>query len=401
MQILRLVVFVALLLPAALLPAQGRTGRVRGVVIDSLLGDVLAGADVRIARFPRGATTDSTGRFAIDSVPPGDWTLSFSHPALDSLGVVGSTASVRVFGGASASVVLATLSFETLRARVCGGTADSLSPTVAFGNVRAADGSRVRVNVSVSWLLGSMPGESSRPGSVRTASDGERQAWVACGIPHAAWFHASMRDSTRSASAFLHMGARDLAVQDLVLSTGTARLRGTVRDRDARPVVGAHIGIEGSTWRATTDQQGAFIAPDAPNGTITLDVRAAGFAPWVGAVTGGDSVSVLLRPVATSSEDGPRGSDYLRLLQRGARAGVQVLTGAALASDSAALAALPRADTCRWWVDGRPVDREFFTAQPRWSWRALELYPRGEDAPPEYRTPGCSVALLWTIAADW
>ncbi len=355
-----------------------------------------------MAQLNRGAVTDSAGRFVIDSVPPGDWSVAFSHPALDSLGVIGSSLQVRVFAGASATVTLATPAFKAIRDRMCGDTPDSLTSTVAFGNVHAADGSRVRVSVSVTWMRGSMPGEPSNPGTVRTIPDGASQVWVACGIPRNAWFHASVRDSARVASAFVQMGPRDLAVRNLVLSAGVARLQGTVSDPAGNPVPGAHLSIEGTAWHGETDAMGVFVMPDAPNGTMTLDVRAAGFSPWVTAILGGGGpVTVRLRPIPPPIEAEPGGSDYLRLLQRSAREGVQLLTAGALSSDSTALTTLPLAGTCRWWLDGRPVEREFFAAQPRWSWRALELYPRGQDAPPEYRSPGCPIALLWTTSADW
>ncbi|HEY3287697.1 MAG TPA: carboxypeptidase regulatory-like domain-containing protein [Gemmatimonadaceae bacterium] len=396
------VILLAVTCSASLLPAQGRTGRVRGVVVDSLLGDVLPGAVVQLPKLGRGVTTDSAGRFVIDSVPPGEWAVIFSHPALDSVGVLGSTLTVRVFAGASAFVALGTPAFDPIRRRLCGETPDSLSPTVAFGNVRAADGTRRRVNVSVSWMLGSMSGESARPGTVRTLPEESRQVWIACGIPRDAWFHAYARDSAHTASAFIRMGPRGLAASDLVLSSGVESLWGTVRDAEGRPVPGAYVTVEGTERHATTNAEGAFTVADVPNGTVTVDVRAAGYAPWVAPIVGSDRpVTVQLQPMLAANDDGARGSDYLRLLQRGDRSGIQLLTGAALTSDSAALVTLPLAQTCRWWLDGRPVAREFFVAQPRWTWRALELYPRGQDAPPEYRTADCPVALLWTTFADW
>ena len=75
----------ALAVPVGLLPAQGRTGRIRGVVIDSLLGAALPGAEVRVARLDRTAVTDSTGRFIFDAVPPGEWPIALPDPSLDSL----------------------------------------------------------------------------------------------------------------------------------------------------------------------------------------------------------------------------------------------------------------------------------------------------------------------------
>ena len=395
-------ILLALALPASLLPAQGRTGRIRGIVIDSLLGATLPGAEVRVARLNRTVVTDSTGRFVFDSVPPGEWTVAFRHPSLDSLKIIDSGTLVRVFAGASAPVTLATPAFEAVRDRFCAETPDSLSPTVAFGSVHATDGSRVRINVAVSWMLGGASGENARPGSVRTSLEGESQVWVACGIPRFAWFHATVKDSTRSASAFLQMGSRDIAVGDLVLSAGSGPLSGTVRDADGRPVHRARISVVGTTLAGESGASGAFLLRDVPGSTVTLDVRAAGYRPSVVALQASlGPVDVRLAPLPEPEIRPPRGSDYLRLLERISREGMRLITEPDLSADSTALTTQTPAGTCRWWLDGRPVEREFFLAQPRWSWRALEVYARGTDAPPEYRAPDCPVALLWTAMADW
>jgi hypothetical protein len=299
--------------------------------------------------------------------------------------------------------MLATPSFESIRPRFCAETPDSLSPTVAFGSVAARDGSHVRVSVSVSWMLTDAQGHAVRPGTVRTVADGNRQLWFACGIPSGAWFHASVQDSTRGASALIKMGPRGLAVRDLILSTGIAALAGTVTGADGRPVRDARVSIVGSGLATESDASGAFLIPDAPNGTMILDVRAAGFRPWVASLRGEPvPVAVRLQPLGEPEARGVlRGSDYLRLVQRSTRDGLLLITQEELASDTAALVRLPPVGTCRWWLDGRLVERDFFVAQPQWSWRAMEIYQRGQDAPPEFRTPTCPVVLLWTTAADW
>lgn len=389
---------------AALLPAQtvAPVGRVRGIVIDSLLGGPLPGATVRIAPLGRSATTDSSGRFIIDSVKSGEWPITFRHPALDSLGARELGANVRVFAGATAVVTLATAAFESARNRFCADTPDSLSETLAYGAVRTADGGRVRVDVSVSWVSTSMASERPRPGTVRTVSDGGGQSWTACGIPWGAWIHASMRDSTRVASALLPLGPRGIVVHDLVLSSGTADILGTVNDSDGRPVPGAHVAVTGTAITTTTDRAGAFTLPGAPNGTVTIDVRAAGYQPWVVARSAASgAVTVQLSALADRQGKRTRGSDYLRLLERSNHPGLALLAGEALVADSSSLDAWLPIGTCRWWLDGRPVDREFWAAQPRRTWQALEVYHNGADAPPEYRSTGCPVTLLWTDAADW
>jgi hypothetical protein len=198
------------------------------------------------------------------------------------------------------------------------------------------------------------------------------------------------------------VGPRDIGVGDLVLAAGVGPVTGTVRDDYARPVHRARISVVGTGIATESDASGAFVLQEVPGSTVTLDVRAAGYRPWVGTQRGGiEQANVRLVPLPEPEIRQPNGSDYLRLLERSARDGMLLITGPDLAADSTALATQTPAGTCRWWLDGRPVERDFFLSQPRWSWRALEVYARGPDAPPEYRAPDCPVALLWTAMADW
>ncbi len=381
------------------MPTSGRAGRVRGFVIDSLLGDVLPRATIHIMPLGRTAQSDSAGRFVIDSVPPGEWVLSFTHPSLDSIGYTNVGTRIRVFAGATTTATLSTSSFEVLRAEYCADTPDSLSQTLTYGGVYSADDARLVIDVAVSWISAS---DAPRPGTVRTVSLSGRRMWIACGIPWGTWIHASMRDSARVASAFLQLGPRGIVMHDLVLSSGVTILTGVVRDQEGRPVSNARVSVVGTDLAAESDRAGAFAIASTPNGSVTLDVRAAGHRPWLAAIRGNsERLDVRLQPLEQSAEDGPRGSDYLRLLQRSNRPGLILLAGPGLAEDSSSLAQMMPPNTCRWWLDGRPVDRDFFLAQPRHSWRAVELYARGADAPPEYRTADCAIALLWTAAADW
>ncbi|MCX5762996.1 MAG: carboxypeptidase regulatory-like domain-containing protein [Gemmatimonadetes bacterium] len=388
--------------------APARMGRVRGIVIDSLLGAPLPGATVSIPQAGRVTRTDSGGRFVLDSIPPGEWAIGFHHGALDSLGFSDFGSMVRVFAGASASIELVTPSFATLRPRFCAETPDSLSPTVAYGAVRSSDTKRVHVEISLRWLAEGDAGRAAP--TVRTSPLTDSEAWVACGVSRGAWVHLTVRDTTRevahevarSGSILFHIGARGIAVHDVLLAPGFADIGGSVRDGDGRPVRGARVSVVDTGIDAETDAWGAFTLTRVPAGTRTLDVRAAGFHPWVApAWSGNDDVHVTLRPLRDQDTGMPAGSDRLRFEERRGRTGQIVLDGEALEADTATLAQHAPPGTCRWWLDGRPVEREFALAQPRASWRAIERYAAGVDAPPEYRSTGCAVFLLWTAAADW
>src|SRR5918998_3903341 len=82
-----------LALAAAAAGAQAPAVRISGTAYDSTAMRPLAGALVQLvpADQPqaraRSAQSDSLGRWALDSVPPGRWLATFFHARLDSVGV--------------------------------------------------------------------------------------------------------------------------------------------------------------------------------------------------------------------------------------------------------------------------------------------------------------------------
>jgi hypothetical protein len=393
---------IVLALGANALHAQARPGRIRGVVIDSILGAMLPGATVHLAPLNRSARTDSAGRFVFDSVPTGEWSLSFDHPALDSLRLTEPAVTVRVFAGATAIATLATRGFDTLRDVFCAGTPDSLSPTLAFGTVHTADGSRAHMDVSVTWMLDATPPSGVQPGTVQAVPEGDQLVWFACGISEGSWFHATVRDSTHSSSVLLRLGQRGVIRHDLYLTTGVSRVTGVVRDNRGRALPNAHVSAVDTDLYAVTDAAGSFTLNGTPNGSLTLDVRAEGYRPWLGAIKGDRTdLEVPLQPQGASNAAPASGSDYFRLVQRRNRRGLLLVLEQELTAENTTLASLVPAETCRRWLDGRLVDATEFLAPSRASLRALELYMNGSEAPPEYRSSGCAVVLLWTARADW
>jgi hypothetical protein len=68
-----------------------------------------------------------------------------------------------------------------------------------------------------------------------------------------------------------------------------------VHGADGRPLAGAHVAVRGSEGDAVTADAGTFSLPGLPAGTLSLDVRALGYAPA--------SVSVDLHHDQTTSVD--------------------------------------------------------------------------------------------------
>ena len=60
---------------------------------------------------------------------------------------------------------------------------------------------------------------------------------------------------------------------------GSARLTGTVRDENDRPIAGAHLVVWGTGLTATTRDDGTFTMAQLPAGTQTVEARYIGYSP--------------------------------------------------------------------------------------------------------------------------
>src|SRR6267143_138968 len=113
--VLTRVSFLVLLVPQ--IAAAQRS--VEGTVYDSLLHAPLRGADVWVRGSERHAQTGADGRFRLDSIIPGRYTLLVSHPGLDSAGLFTLAVPVNITADET-PVNVATPSLATLWRRRCG-----------------------------------------------------------------------------------------------------------------------------------------------------------------------------------------------------------------------------------------------------------------------------------------
>ena len=315
-------------------PADGRSApsaTVTGVVHDSIAHAPLAGAMVQLVdatnptRFGRAAVADSLGRFSIDSVPDGRYTIGFFHPMLDSLGLEPTLREVSVAGQRTVRADLATPSPARLRTAICGAGASD-SGAVVVGVVRdARDGAPLSgAALTAEWLEYSFtPKGLVRHMPRRTVTTKESGWFALCNVPSAgtvAIVASRGADSTDRIELQvppegflrreLYVGAtRTITVTDTAhradslaarprrVHVGTGRLSGTVVAAVAgQPLTGAVVGIvEGPQTRA--NDRGEWTLADAPAGTRMLEVRAVGYYPerrMVDVVTGAASVRVSL-----------------------------------------------------------------------------------------------------------
>ena len=280
--------------PAARPAAAADTGltAIVGVVFDSVAVEPLRQAFVQVVRrddptVARGTTSDSAGRFRLDSVPAGEYVIGFQHPRLDELLLESPLLGIRVGGAPTQEVFLGIPGAGSLARSFCPG-ADTTAALV--GRVRDADSSVAAggATVVVSWLETTIERNALRRQirAVNTTADAEGR-YTLCGIPGdaAVSARASAPGGRTSGEVAVTIPAGSLMQRDMLVAVpgaarrGTARVAGRVRKADGSPLAGAQVQVFGSGRTATTDASGAFTLDALPPGTSTLEARAVGYTP--------------------------------------------------------------------------------------------------------------------------
>jgi hypothetical protein len=305
--------------PTADNPVSGAVG----VVGDSIHGGPLVGAVVELVGTNRKGTTDSTGRFRIDSIPPGAYKLTMSHPLLDSLGVAIATNEVQFPAGRYALIALATPSPTTIVNTFCPPEKRITGPGAVIGQVKDADTDQpsTGAKVSLSWSqlqVGKTIGLRQILRQRESIVDATG-AYRICGVPEgtkavvrATYSGIATADIPVNFSdgiiqlVTLHTAKPDTAPPPPVidtlptatavapvtkptpaapktavvgLRTGHAMLTGHVVNAADRPLAGADVTVFGAASKTVTDSSGNFFLRNLPSGTQTLVVRKLAFAP--------------------------------------------------------------------------------------------------------------------------
>jgi hypothetical protein len=127
---------------------------VKGVIADSLRGGQLTDALVEVSGTKRTATTDSLGRFRIDSIEPGARRIDVYHSRLDELGIALVTPLISLKAGDSVSLSLAFPSGTTVVGRLCDVRERARGPAGVFGQVLDAEHETpvVGAQLSLEWI---------------------------------------------------------------------------------------------------------------------------------------------------------------------------------------------------------------------------------------------------------
>ncbi|MDB4891892.1 MAG: TonB-dependent receptor plug [Gemmatimonadetes bacterium] len=293
-----------------------RTGRLEGRVIDSIRARPLVGARVIAVRMDtlattRGdASTDSAGKYHIDSLPPGRYAVGFESLLLDSLEINVSPRWIVIAPGQTATIDLALPPAAKLRAAHCPGLTLPLQTGVLFGHVVDSESENPLrdVVVAMSWHELDVDRATLRPVNqerIASVTTDDRGWYRVCGVPTGTWISLQLQHEGRTGPV-LRMQVDDtlgLAVQHLSFATsaaraiaetdttsvggngtdgaplyGTATLSGVVLGPDGVPIALADVRVRGTAASTRTDARGGFSLAALPAGTQMLLVRHLGFA---------------------------------------------------------------------------------------------------------------------------
>jgi hypothetical protein len=274
-------------------PVAVATGRaeITGIVIDSLHGGYLPGADVFIEGAKVTVVTDSLGRFRVDSLPPGTYQVGVFHPVLDSLGLSLATQPFHLGADSSTSIFLAVPSAATIIRRTCPvrpraqGTSAVLGRVIDPETLQGVSGSEV----SIAWSqveISKEVGIRQSPRLVRDSTDASG-AFRICGLPNS--MQATLqarRGGSVTAEVPITIGdsETELFLRTLLLSradsgakVGNATVTGRVLLEGSATNAGSRVEVVGTGVVALTNEKGDFTLRNLPSGSHVLLARHLGF----------------------------------------------------------------------------------------------------------------------------
>ncbi len=280
--------------PAPIAGSTAKTGKamIYGVVLDSLNGRYLSGADVIVEGSKATLVTDSIGRFRIDSLSPGTYQVGVFHSLLDTLGISLATQPFHIGSDSSSFIVLAVPSAATIIRNACPGRALRAQGTSAvIGHVMDPESLQpvAGADVSIAWSqleVSKQVGVRRTPHVVRDSTDA-RGAFRICGLPNSmkATLQAR-RAGAVTAEIPISLGDQEseLFARTLLLSradsgtkTGNASVSGRVVLEGAPSNAGSRVELVGTGVVALTNENGEFTMHNLPSGSHVLLARHLGF----------------------------------------------------------------------------------------------------------------------------
>lgn len=251
-------------------PAAGQSGSVAGYVHDSIADAPLVDAAVFLWDTPHRGVTDADGRFRIDDVPPGDYSILFFHTDLGRRGISPGPRSVTVEPAARTDVTLATPSISTVVHTQCLITDHPEGSGAVAGLVSdgASDVPLGGARVTLSW----QDGESPTPRTLQIQTD--REGWFqSCAVPAdvpvlvSGTFYG--REAVRREIRVDPSGFTEVPLR--LFEQRASRITGQLVDNSSEDgVEGAEAWLRGTNHRVLTDGGGHFQLEGVQPGTYML-----------------------------------------------------------------------------------------------------------------------------------
>lgn len=293
--------------------ATAQSARVLGTVMDSLRRVPLEGATV--IAMPTGATrdtvfhstrTDVRGRFVLDGLLAGGYSVSAEHPYADSIGISVPPREIRVAAGDTVDIALALPSAATLRRTFCGPAFTDPTLGAMLGTVRRAERTTVPgATIVLSWneleVDRATGAAKNMPFTVGITTD-SLGVYRACGVPIGVPVLAQAQLGAREQSGVIeeHVGETGFLVLEFVVqdsqtvvrdepvtvarrdsanARGPGLVRGVVVDERQRPIGRAQVRLFGTDRASTTNEDGQFVLDGIPTGTQGFEVLSLGYSP--------------------------------------------------------------------------------------------------------------------------
>ena len=302
---MRLILSILVFMPTVV-SAQLMVG---GTITDSLTRAPLRNATVQLisktsSGFLRDAESDSLGLYEIKDIPPGEYTIGFLHPLLDSLGIESPLKTVRV-DQRDVRVNLAIPSPQSLRRAICGTSQIAEESALIIGTVRnpVSGASITGASITAEWFDLTLGRDGiSRRLQRANAKSSDVGSFALCNVPSQGLAAISAVSGTDSTDVIeVQIPAEGFLRRDIFVgprrSASNPRISGVVTaTAGGRPLPGAVVSISGGA-EARANEKGEWTIEDAPSGTRMLEVRSIGFYPerrQVDVITNAPNVNVAL-----------------------------------------------------------------------------------------------------------
>lgn len=280
--------------PATPTPTASHAGKaeISGLVVDSLNGRYLSGADVIIDGAKATLVTDSLGRFKIDTLPPGTYQVGVFHPLLDTLGISLATKPFHVGPDSATYIVLSVPSAGSIIRGACPVRPRAKGTSAVIGHVNDPETLQpvAGAEVSIAWSeleASKETGVRMSPRLIRDSTD-KYGAYHICGLPNSmkATLQAK-RGNAVTAEVPIELGDEEseLFIRTMLLvpssdsttKVGNASVSGRVVLEGAVSNAGSRVEVVGTNQIAMTNENGEFNISKLPSGSHVLLVRHLGF----------------------------------------------------------------------------------------------------------------------------